>query len=183
MKKIIMAVAVACTAILANAAAVGWTNAGMSNYAGNAYALFVIGQKGVANMSTVTDLLDAGGDYASFAFGSGKVAANGTANLAASTSSPQLDAGTYTSFFVLFSSESPTAGDKYVVVSGLSGQTQTIGATTAKATFATLNQSAIYNNTANWKSFGSAGPAVPEPTSGLLLLLGMAGLALKRKVA
>ena len=33
----------------------------------------------------------------------------------------------------------------------------------------------------NWTAIG--GSSVPEPTSGLLLLLGMAGLALKRKRA
>ena len=34
---------------------------------------------------------------------------------------------------------------------------------------------------ASLTSVGSIGQAVPEPTSGLLLLLGMAGLALRRK--
>ena len=36
---------------------------------------------------------------------------------------------------------------------------------------------------ADWKTAGPAAEPVPEPTSGLLVLLGMAGLALKRKRA
>ena len=36
-------------------------------------------------------------------------------------------------------------------------------------------------NGAGW--YGAASAPVPEPTSGLLMLLGMAGLALKRKRA
>jgi hypothetical protein len=42
------------------------------------------------------------------------------------------------------------------------------------------------NAIASWSSMTSGGGGsgdVPEPTSGLLLLLGVAGLALKRKVA
>lgn len=47
---------------------------------------------------------------------------------------------------------------------------------TAAATIAFGNMTSQTQNASNWA-------AVPEPTSGLLLLLGMAGLALKRKRA
>ena len=43
-----------------------------------------------------------------------------------------------------------------------------------------INSDSIASNA--WKSYTGAAP-IPEPTSGLLLLLGMAGLALKRKRA
>ena len=58
------------------------------------------------------------------------------------------------------------------------------GATTALGGMAMLSfddaQLADMQTASNWTSLGSP---VPEPTSGLLLLLGMAGLALKRKRA
>ena len=180
MKKIIVAAAIVCAAAFANAAAVGWSAAGMTNYKGDAYSFFIIGQKGVTDISTVTALLDAGTDVSSYALGSGKVSNTGTANRQYSASGVTLGEGSYTGFYVLFDTETPTAGtSKYVVISGQSGLTKTIGAFTANTTFAAANVGTFVNDSSHWSAYGS----VPEPTSGLMLLLGMAGLALKRKVA
>lgn len=179
MKKVIMFAAVVMVAVVTNAATVAWTGAGMNSYAGSTYNFFVIGQNGVDSIATVTALLDAGSDVSSYAFGSGVVASNGAANN--TNSGKTLDAGSYTSFMVLFDSASPSAGDaKYVVLSGAAGQAQTFSATAAKVTFIAGNVSTTVNNAANWKSYGEGG-GVPEPTSGLLLLVGGAMLALRRK--
>ena len=51
-----------------------------------------------------------------------------------------------------------------------------IAAATATTTVGFANMQSATQNASNWA-------AVHEPTSGLLLLLGMAGLALKRKRA
>jgi hypothetical protein len=101
--------------------------------------------------------------------------------VAATASGKSLDAGaSYTGFFVIFDTPAATAGtSKYVVVSEAANLTQNPSATAAQFTFVAGNQATFLNNTDNWKSYG----AVPEPTSGLLLLLGVAGLALKRKRA
>ena len=185
MKKMIMAAAIVCAAAFANAAAVGWSCAGLTSFAGNQYYFCVLGQNGVSDVATISALLTEGSDISSYAFGGGKVAANGAATVAATTAGqPTLGAGTYTGFYVLFDSNTPAAGEsKYLIISDAAGLTKSVSSTAATVGFVGGNQSAFANNSANWQSFGSAGPIAPEPTSGLLLLLGMAGLALKRKHA
>ena len=181
MKKLMIFAACAVLAAVSQAASVGWNIAtGSTAYANDAYQFFVIGQNGTTSIATITALLDAGSDTSSYAFGSGSVGSNGSSIMAAGSSGKTLGAGTYDTFFVLFDSASPTAGDsKYVVVSGTSTLSKTVAATTAQVVFASGNVSSTLSNASNWKSYG----AVPEPTSGLLMLLGMAGLALRRKRA
>ncbi len=180
MKKLIMFAACAMLAVATQAATVGWGLAGATTYANDAYKFFVIGQNGVTDIGTVTALLDAGSSVDSYAFGSGTIAGNGTANVAASASGKTLGAGTYTGFFVVFDAASPASGSaNYAVVSGASTLTKTIAATTANTSFSAGNASSILNNADNWKSFGGGG--APEPTSALLLLMGGAMLALRRK--
>lgn len=180
MKKLMILAACSMLAAVTQAAAVGWSMAtGSNTYANNSYMFFVIGQNGATDIATITALLDDGKDVSSYAFGTGAANTAGTATVTAANSGKSLDAGTYTGFFVLFDSDSPTAGDKYVVVSGASTLTRTIAATTAQTSFASGNVASIVGNADNWKSYGS----VPEPTSGLLMLLGVAGLALRRRRA
>ena len=169
-------------AVATQAAAVGWTLAtgSGSTYANDAYQFFVIGQNGADSIATITALLDAGTATDAYAFGSGTIGSTGTGMVGTSSSGKSLDAGNYTAFFVLFDSATPKAGEsKYVVVSGTSTLSKTIAATTANVTFASGSAASTLSNASNWQSYG----AVPEPTSGLLMLLGMAGLALRRKRA
>ena len=178
-----MLAACAFFAAVAQAAAVGWSLAGANNYVGDAYQFFVIGQNGTESIATITALLDTGTSTDSYAFGSGTVASNGTASQAAASSPYTLDAGTYTAFLVVFDSASPVAGSaNYAVVSGAANLTKTIGTSTATIQFSTGSQASFLNTASNWKSYGAASP-VPEPTSGLLVLLGVAGLALRRRRA
>ena len=179
MKKIILLVAIVCATAFAGAATVGWSHAGLSSCAGNNYYVFVVGQNGVADIATVTALLDAGEDFSSYVFGNGTIANNGFGNVTASSSGKTLGVGTYTAFTVVFNSAAPTAGEsQYLLVSGQSSQTRTVGATTASILFAAGNVSALANDASNWKDYGVA---VPEPTSAMLLVLGVAALALRRK--
>ena len=184
MKKLLVFAACATLAAVTQAATVGWTLAGASNYANDKYQFFVIGQNEVTSIATITALLDAGSDTSSYAFGSGTIAANGAANVSPTVAGqPTLDAGTYTAFFVVFDSASPVSGSaNYAVVSGAANLTKTIGASTATVSFGAGSAASILNDSSNWKSFGPASSGgVPEPTSGLLLLVGAGMLALRRK--
>ena len=184
MKKLLVFAACTMLAAVTQAASVGWTLAGANNYANDAYQFFVIGQKGATSIATITALLDAGTDTSSYAFGSGKISGTGTASaLATAAGAPTLEPGTYTGFFVVFDAAEPASGSaNYAVVSGASTLTKTIAATTAQTSFASGSAASILNNADNWKSFGTGGGGdIPEPTSGLLLLVGGAMLALRRK--
>ena len=180
MKKLIMFAACAMLAAYAQAASVGWTLAGANAFAGDKYMFFVEGQNGATSIAMITALLEKGEDVSSYAFGSGNVAGNGTANVLAANSGKTLDAGTYTSFYVVFDSATLTAKEtKYAVVSGAANLTKEIGGSTASIAFAAANQATFLNNSANWATYG----AIPEPTSGLLMLVGLGALALRRKRA
>ena len=182
MKKLLVFAAFAMLAVVTHAAAVGWSLAGATSYANDKYQFFVIGQNGATSIATITALLDAGTSVDSYAFGSGAIAANGSANVGTSASGKTLDAGTYEGFFVVFDAASPASGSaNYAVVSGATGLTKTIAATTANVTFAAGSAATILGNADNWKSFGTGGGDIPEPTSGLLLLVGAGMLALRRK--
>ena len=63
------------------------------------------------------------------------------------------------------------------------GNKQFTSSTKTAAAYATQSQTIAFGNMASQTQNASNWAAVPEPTSGLLLLLGMAGLALKRKRA
>ena len=150
MKKLLVLAAVIVAGIAANAASFKWS-------AGNLYA------------SNGTDKFT--GDVTLYAVISGTdtavstVTASATGAISATTfSNDALVAGTYYDFFLSY-----TDGDKMFVSDSKNVQAQ--ATSTANITFG--NMTTATQNASNWQS-------VPEPTSGLLILLGMAGLALRR---
>ena len=173
MKKLIAIATVVMAVATTQAAAVGWQLMGATNYKNGAYSIFVIGQNSVTSQSQITALVAAGESVTSYAFASGTVTSGGMATTAATSSGKSITysgtgTDTYQAFAVIWKSDGSEAS--YTSLASISMDNDS----TAK-TFGFANQA---SNLAN-NNFQVA----PEPTSGLLLLLGMAGLALKRKRA
>ena len=182
MKKIMIALAVAAFAVVSQGAIIKWSASNIfagnstDKYTGTAY-LF---DAGVTSQEALfaTFTADTSFDIASLAIDSQAVGSTGGI---AAKSSEYGDATTAYNFYFAI-----VDGDN-MYLSNLKSVT-TSGSATAPTTtaFGTQNNSTTtFSSVAPAKGFQGAGhwSAVPEPTSGLLLLLGMAGLALRRKQA
>lgn len=191
MKKLMMAVAVALAAIGLNAATVNWqatkgylydgaeTPAKLTS--GDAYLMYVTASYTQADL--VADFVTANYDTAatlsamtaSGALASGKGEVNSSGRIGIGTTSTGAPAEDATAYFVVFNDDK-----MYVSITGNS----VYDSVTAEASLSFNNISASsklsFDATAGYSAAGWYG-AVPEPTSGLLMLLGMAGLALRRK--
>ena len=173
MKKLIIAAAIVCAAAISQAAAVGWTCMNAADFKGGDYSIFVIGMNGVTGVDQIKAIVAAGGlDAASeYAFDSAMVASNGTATKNSASSGKSITwSGSGTDTYSAFIFVQDTAGEN---ASFTDTKSITMADNSTSKTFAFNNQATAF--TAN--KFEVA----PEPTSGLLLLVGIAGLALRRR--
>ena len=192
MKKLIIAAAMVCVAAFAQAATYNWsalgdtyiysTDDGGGTYpsvaAGTtAYFAFV---NAYSQSDLVTDFANNSVNYSKFATG-----ANSAMNASGGVNPSDSFTADYTSdqqaYFVIFENGNMFVSD------------------TATATYLSFGTSPVafsdQTNTSDWEAFfgdanagysqagwyKTATAPIPEPTSGLLMLLGMAGLALRRK--
>ena len=191
MKKLLIVAAVALTAALTQAATVSWSVAGLLDSKGNSMssgAGYVFTTKGpnATSVAAVTEALaaltsaDALKTYLADnsllalkgTVSGGEISVSGVDLLASGI--PEKTTGT--KIFAVIVDDDTFGDDVKYVVTTTSGNVKTPDSTTTSvATFGVSNSATL--NPSTWTA------AAPEPTSGLLPLLGVAGLALKRKRA
>ena len=189
MKKLMIALAAVAVAAVAQAASINWTVAANSWYlsdgttkAGMGTTVYLIN---AASWDTIETAIKGGATSFTTA-DTGILAVGATANakglISESTAtSTSLIAGTSYDFAYLVFDTTDASDVKYFASASLAkaayDPTDATYSETTKITF----MAAQY--TTSTLSGGWQSAAVPEPTSGLLMLLGMAGLALRRKRA
>ena len=177
MKKLLVAAAIACAAVVSQAATVNWGISGVKAEGNTAptagWAVMAFYTDVGAGSAAIESAIKAGtaGSLAfetttlSVALGSGRVGAHDKDVAAIADTSKNYDM-----YFVVFNNADATKATEYAMVSdpnkAYSGMA---GKFTASGTFSASTP---------WQT-----ASVPEPTSGLLMLLGVAGLALRRRRA
>lgn len=132
----------------------------------------------VTTLSAVQAVLDSGDltGLSSLAAAHGTNASAG--NFGGATGLEGFSSGSLTAFAVVVDSTDLSSAKNYFLVSGGAEKTVTFTSATGNKALAFGSQASITQAAGGWTS-----TSVPEPTSGLLMLLGMAGLALRRKRA
>ena len=192
MKKLIIVAAVAVAALASNAASFNWSNTGgatngtIYNYKANgtklysdtvAYTAYLI----CAGDTTQADLLTAvrgGASLSDYGITGASATLNSSSKIAMTDN---FDYGTKGNDYDFYYAILDVANDQILISALSEGNAAQESGTTTIA----FSGSKTWSNQAfGDAAFSTAGwYAIPEPTSGLLLLLGMAGLALRRKVA
>lgn len=181
MKKLLIAFAAVASAMVVNAAACTWSTTGTiyqptdSTAAVAGFTAYLFDATTVSQSALVAALRDGGSitDYTAMSTYTTLTAAKVT-----STSFEQDSGKTINAYFAIVQ-------DDYVYISNeKSVTTADVGAAGFSFLSQSTNSKNVFDSTTAYSSVGWYGTAAaPEPTSGLMMLLGMAGLALRRKRA
>ena len=186
MKKLMLALAVATLGIAANAASASWLISGISPYPTSATIteaqIYGFDTSVVSQQAALTAIL-AGGDSLTALLAKGYVSEGYDSGDAYITVSGYANGAAVDQYFLVFNNAVLEKSD-YVFVSEVDGEGRSIATSGASPAEATASVAAYASDTFNTSTFSAGGwYAIPEPTSGLLLLVGGALLALKRRRA
>ena len=192
MKKLMIACAVVAMAAVAQAASINWTISNVyspadttAKVAANSMSawLFVTANSTdvttgipVTTLAAVQTVLDSGDLTGLSSLAAAHAINTSEGSIGGATGLQGFSSGSLTAFAVVVDSSDLATANNYFIASSGAEKTATFTSSTGIKTLAFGSQATITQAAGGWT-------AVPEPTSGLLLLLGMAGLALKRKVA
>ena len=174
MKKILMMTVVGLASIIASAATVNWSASGISVAPENTdratYMAYLFDTS--AGYDTVTAAISNGDmSVLSSALGSKAVLGSGSIMGAKATSESYAQGDYVTAFAIVLNASSPADATYYLAIAEKTSAAAVSSAGTVTVGFGG-------QASATWSAV-----AVPEPTSGLLMLVGLAGLALRRRRA
>ena len=180
MKKLIIAAAMVCAAAFAQAATVNWTISGVKADGGGSptagWAVMAFYTEVGAGSSAIEAAINSK-SASSLAFESTTLVvqlSKGKVNAHDATAAAITDTSkNYDFYYVVFNNSDATAATKYVMVSD---PNQAYSGMASKYT-----SSGDFSTLPAWQDISA--PVIPEPTTGLLVLLGVAGLALRRRRA
>ena len=174
MKKLLILTAILVASVAANAASFKWTGANI--YGSDATTKFT-GTAAIYAFIT-GDTIDTAVKVVDVGVNAGTIKNGSTTGYTYEWSGAVV--GNNYSFFMVIEDGDKTFNSSISEPAKIVSGQATVASTT---TVGFANTQSATQNASNWASSGGGGEPVPEPTSGLLLLLGMAGLALKRKRA
>ena len=182
MKKLIIAAAMICAVVSAQAATVNWNISGVKADGGGSptagwavmafYTEVGAGSSAIEsaiNSKTAGSLTFDASKSLVVSMSKGKVAAHDASVAALDTTK------NYDFYFVVFNDADATKATKYAMVSALNQEYSSLDAN--------YTVTGAFSASTAWTSITPPAPVIPEPTTGLLVLLGVAGLALRRKQA